>query len=108
MSSQPGGDMLVKILTLYPDLSAEWLMRGEGDVIKGISPNINTNPPDISSSISSLTISEVPSVILDKFLTTIQEQAEEIGQLREQIAQLQREKGKNAGNAQVSDIASVG
>ena len=33
MSSQPGGDMLVKILTLYPDLSAEWLLRGKGEML---------------------------------------------------------------------------
>lgn len=32
--SQPGGDMLVKILTIYPELSAEWLLTGEGDMIK--------------------------------------------------------------------------
>lgn len=25
-TSQPGSDMLVKILTLYPQLSAEWLL----------------------------------------------------------------------------------
>lgn len=32
--SQPGGDMLVKILTLYPQLSAEWLLTGRGSMIK--------------------------------------------------------------------------
>lgn len=32
--SQPGGDMLVKILTSYPNISAEWLLTGEGDMLK--------------------------------------------------------------------------
>lgn len=32
MSSQPGGEMLVKILTAYPDLSADWLLRDEGEM----------------------------------------------------------------------------
>lgn len=32
--SQPGGDVLVKILTLYPNISAEWLLTGEGDMLK--------------------------------------------------------------------------
>ncbi len=32
--SQPGGDMLVKILTMYPDLSANWLLTGEGPMLK--------------------------------------------------------------------------
>lgn len=45
---------------------------------------------------------------MDKKDVIIKEQAEEIGQLRERIAQLQREKGKNALDAQTSDIANVG
>ena len=45
---------------------------------------------------------------MDKKDAIIKEQAEEIGQLRERIAQLQREKGKNASDAQTSDIANVG
>ena len=36
------------------------------------------------------------------------EQAEEIGRLKERIAQLEREKGKNASDAQTSDVANVG
>lgn len=32
--SQPGGDVLVKILTSYPNMSAEWLLTGEGDMLK--------------------------------------------------------------------------
>lgn len=32
--SQPGGDVLVKILTSYPNISAEWLLTGEGDMLK--------------------------------------------------------------------------
>ena len=34
MSSQPGGDMIVKILSVYPDLSADWLLRDKGEMIK--------------------------------------------------------------------------
>lgn len=45
---------------------------------------------------------------MDKKDAIIKEQAEEIGQLRERIAQLQREKGKNASDARTSDIANVG
>jgi len=29
-----GTDKLEKILTLYPDLSAEWLLRGEGEMLR--------------------------------------------------------------------------
>lgn len=34
MSSQPGGDMIVKILTLYPDISADWLLTGRGSMLR--------------------------------------------------------------------------
>lgn len=40
MSSQPGADMLVKILTLYPELSADWLLRDKGEMFNpDIMPN---------------------------------------------------------------------
>lgn len=32
--SQPGGDALVKILISYSNISAEWLLTGEGDMLK--------------------------------------------------------------------------
>ena len=31
--SQPGSDMLVKILSIYPRLSAEWLLTGRGNML---------------------------------------------------------------------------
>ena len=34
-SSSLGSDKLEKILSTYTDLSAEWLLRGTGDMIKG-------------------------------------------------------------------------
>ena len=43
-----------------------------------------------------------------QFINKIAEQAEEIGKLKERINQLQREKGKNASDAQTSDIANAG
>lgn len=103
MLSQPGGDMLVKILTVYPDLSAEWLMRGEGDMFKINIPktdNINCEQIDKSSNF--------PPEITDKFLITIKEQAEEIGALKQTIKQLRRELGDTVSAANGSTIASVG
>ena len=34
LASAPGSDMLVKILTYYPELSAEWLLTGNGEMLK--------------------------------------------------------------------------
>lgn len=33
-NSEPSGKLLISILSKYPDLSAEWLMRGEGEMIR--------------------------------------------------------------------------
>lgn len=33
-NSQPGGDVLVKILTFYPELNGDWLLTGKGDMLK--------------------------------------------------------------------------
>lgn len=32
LTSQPGGDMLVKILSVYPELSSDWLLRDKGEM----------------------------------------------------------------------------
>ncbi len=43
LQSQPGGDMIVKILTTYPDLSADWLLMSKGPMLKtkgSAKPNI--------------------------------------------------------------------
>lgn len=52
MASQPGGDMIVKVLTLYPDLSAEWLMRGEGNMLKSNNTDVSQNSYTIHQEIS--------------------------------------------------------
>ena len=67
MSSQPGGDMLVKVLTIYPNLSAEWLLRGEGEMLKSLSNQVENKVIKIENNKDS----ELPHTILGKFLTTI-------------------------------------
>lgn len=104
MMSQPGGDMIAKILTLYPDLSAEWLMRGEGDMIKSNDANTLQRPQNIhkaekKSKVEDSDGQNIPPEIMNRFLTTIREQAEEIGMLKQTIVQLEKEK-----NYLVSDV----
>lgn len=45
-NSQPGGDVLVKILTFYPELNGDWLLTGKGDMLK----NETTLPAQNASS----------------------------------------------------------
>lgn len=88
-----GTDKLENILNVYTDISPIWLISGVGDMIANDSSRQST--------------------IEDKLLNVIQakdavirEQAEQIGQLRERILQLERL--KNASDAHTSDIAIVG
>ncbi|WP_270564993.1 hypothetical protein [Bacteroides finegoldii] len=104
MSSQPGGDMIVRVLTIYPNLSAEWLLRGEGDMLK--SPAIKDKPKIIKTDTKK--DNDLPSSILDKFLTTIQGQAEEIGELKARIKDLEQRLGKTAGDANIGGTANAG
>ena len=104
MSSQPGGDMIVRVLTIYPNLSAEWLLRGEGDMLK--SPAIKDKPKIIKTDTKK--DNDLSSSILDKFLTTIQDQAEEIGKLKARIKDLEQRLGKTAGDANIGGTANAG
>lgn len=42
LSSQLGGDAIVKVLTSYPNLSADWLLTGAGSMLKDDSNGIKT------------------------------------------------------------------
>ena len=47
--SQPGGDMIVKILTLYPDISTDWLVMGRGNMLVSdgsIPPELTCSNPE--------------------------------------------------------------
>lgn len=104
MSSQPGGDMIVRVLTIYPNLSAEWLLRGEGDMLKS---SVTKDKPKIIKN-DTKKDNDLSSSILDKFLTTIQNQAEEIGELKARIKDLEQRLGKTAGDANIGGTANAG
>lgn len=104
MSSQPGGDMIVRVLTIYPNLSAEWLLRGEGDMLKS---SVTKDKPKIIKT-DTKKDNDLSSSILDKFLTTIQNQAEEIGELKARIKDLEQRFGKTAGDANIGGTANAG
>lgn len=94
--SELGGDKIAKILSLYPRLSAEWLMRGRGDMIiedvpaSTIEDKIMTHPKSHKHDDSPF-VDRLMGLITERD-TTIRTQAEDIGRLKERIAQLEREK----------------
>ncbi|WP_294549614.1 hypothetical protein [uncultured Bacteroides sp.] len=113
MASQPGGEMIVKILTLYPELSAEWLLRGEGNMIKTDNINIPTSTQfahksEIRGNEEKSAGQNIPPEMIDRFLSTITEQAEEIGMLKQKIAQLEKEKDNFVSGVSDSLTANAG
>lgn len=73
-------------------LNPHWLLTGEGEMLR--------NPSEVPQN--------APDTTIDRLLAKITEQAETIGALKEQIRQLQREKGKDASYAQTSGVANAG
>lgn len=121
-----GTDKLEKILSTYPDLSPTWVMSGEGEMLKtkrtlslqNTKTEVSEDKNNNNKPIEQTNIAE----IVDKFLSIIKEKDEkilsqsdriteltaEVSQMKEQIFQLEREKGKNASGARTSEIANAG
>lgn len=117
ISKSIGIDRLNILIEKYSNLNIEWVLTGKGEMYKTkctkpIHPRDNSTIEPIKDTNkvpNEQAYKDINSVdIINKLIATIQEQAEEIGQLRERIAQLQREKGKNASDAQTSGIANAG
>lgn len=93
-----GTDKLENILNIYPDISPAWLLKGEGNMI-------------LTGEVSQPTQEPAPTYLLNmvnKKDLTIREQAEEIGELRERIRQLEQRLGKIADDANTVGTANVG
>lgn len=100
-ASALSSDKIALILKLYPDLSPDWLLNDIGDMIR------QTNGSSV--------VAQQPKTLEDKILSllgqkddTIREQAEEIGELRERIRQLEQRLGKIADDANIGGTANVG
>lgn len=85
-----GGDKIVRILTALPDLSAEWLLRDEGNMICTPSESSHSERQNVAPTEHNTPQSVEP--LVDKFLSTIQSQSEEIGRLKARIEELERER----------------
>jgi len=89
LESELSGDKIVRILTLYPDISAEWLMRGEGSMLKtSTSSESPCNPITTPSEPSS----DSPIALLIKHIDSLTRENE---RQRLQIATLESRLGQN-------------
>lgn len=73
----------------YPNISIDWIIMGTGDAFITMKEKQETTDAHL-------------------FVQTITQQAEEIGRLKEQIRQMNLEKGKPASDAYTSGDANVG
>ena len=84
-------DILRRMKLSYPSISLDWIVLGEGE-------------PFIRENTNKTATNNDPSQFIDK----ITQQAEEIGRLKERIAQLEKEQQKNASGAAGGNIANAG
>ncbi|MFS2950130.1 hypothetical protein AAH076_00755 [Bacteroides xylanisolvens] len=116
ISKSIGIDKISLILENYPNLNIEWLLTGRGEMLKTKhTPEvlIPENEPSSSNkdNKNEITKQDVSASIIERLLTTIQEQAEEIGRLRERVEQLEcikEAKERPVSGAQSSGLADVG
>lgn len=107
-----GVDLIALLCEKY-SYSAAWILNEQGPMLqigelKGRSKPAIAVPKLPEFPLSSEGVCEMFIEILRDKDLRFREQAEEIGRLKERIAQLEREKGKNASDAQTSGIANVG
>ena len=123
ISKSIGIDKINTIVEKYSNIDIEWLLTGRGSMLKSkrasnSSPSCEESTPpskDTNNITNKQDITGKRNTLVDPFLilirerdATIKEQAEEIGQLKEQVRQLTIEKERLAAYAQASPTANVG
>lgn len=99
-----GSDKLENILAFCPDLSLTWLFTGRGEMLNmdGYAPTL------VSGENATIIENNLLKLMLGERDTTILQQAQEIGKLKEQIRQLKQRLEKTAGDVSTGDTANVG
>ena len=100
-ASALSSDKIALILKLFPDLSPDWLLNDMGDMIR----QPNGTPAVVKHA---QTLEDKILSLLGQKDDTIRDQAEEIGELRERIRQLEQRLGKTAGDVNIGATANVG
>ena len=114
---KPSFDVLEKVCA-NANISAEWLLLGNGDMVSDMLEIrkdlvLYSDPKKYEAEgrtyVEDTNEDTTPSgEIIDKLVSQITQQAEEIGRLKERIAQLEREQQKNASGAAGGSIANAG
>lgn len=103
------GVSAIQNIVIQFGISAEWLLTGNGTMIKTKCTMGDTTLPLQPTSCNKDTKNNPDTQDLIRYLNnTIRQQAEEIGCLKERIRQMTIEKEKHASDADTSNIASAG
>lgn len=97
-----GSDKLENILTICPDMSLTWLFTGRGDML-----NTDNNIPVNDSNTAYIENRLLKKMLSEKEMTILK-QAEEIGELKARIKELEQRLGKTAGDANIGGTANAG
>lgn len=88
-----GRDKLNNVLTQFPELNREWLLYGEGTMLK--SGNFSQNPPNIRQTNENGDNIQGQNVTIqgnvDEFLAIIKQQANQITKSQEQLTKSQEQ-----------------
>ncbi|MBQ7389253.1 MAG: hypothetical protein IJW01_07780 [Paludibacteraceae bacterium] len=101
-------DVITKFYTAYPNINIEWLMTGNGDMYLETNNFATMQEKEQKIDENNVSAELSQSANDQQLIAKLLEQAEEIGRLKERIAQLEREKGKDVSAAQTSGAANVG
>jgi hypothetical protein len=89
--SELGGENLIKILSTYRELSADWLFRNEGQMIRANKENLSvTNVANIQGN-NNNNIQNTDNMLIDSLRKAIEAQEETIKVQRDLITSLQDE-----------------
>lgn len=100
-NSELGGDKIVKILTSYPELSPDWLLLDQGEMLRSSEPSPSTDDIDRLLPI----VDELHRQIAG-YKEEVKSLNREIGALEQQLADLKN--GTHAGIARVAKCADAG
>lgn len=84
-----GTDKLEKILTIYPDISPSWLLKGVGEMLSDNEYSIEKNDKTENSKYDNHASSNMLLEMIKEKDNIIREQAEEIGRLKERAKDTQ-------------------
>ena len=101
--SEIGGDKIAKILTSFPNLNPDWLLTGQGNMLRN-TEHFETLPNNQSQN------SDLVSLLKEQVKeqqAKITEQAIEIGMLRERLKLIEEER-KLSEDAEAAGVAAVG